>query len=655
MLSTKIAAPVTVLLAVLSIAAFAQNQPTGQNQPTASTVPTAEEIIKKVREKYRFPRSYETAFTKTVEFKRERNGLVYESKVQTSAIVWEELPDRLRVEARDSEYEVVKVVDGRIQWLYSPDFKMYVKREADAEGRPPRAANEEWRFDNLASEAGTLIRQYASAGEAVRGAKQVISLLREETVESGGQKLPCYVIELNQALPDKSDFKRLLWVEKDSFLVRRESSTRNSQTAQAAKTVSTTTYNFGRIVLNEPLAARLFVFDAPSDAKAVAVLNPFAPKTPVAAVAVGKEAPDFTLKDLTGKAVNLQALRGKTVLLNFWATWCGPCRVEMPHLEKLYREYKDKDVVFLTVSDEEPDVIRAFLLGQKYTFGSLVDEDSQASRLYQINAIPQTVFIGRSGRVVESFRGTHEEKDFRAAIEKMLKATDDAQLKVAQPPVIAKDAMPCVPKLQAPKSGAVLPNGGGKSNASWDFSWSGCPDAARYHLQIKGQDAKIPLYEYAALHSLTYRYPLRQGYISDANLKDWTWRVRCQVNGQWSEWSEGRFDVEPLKAEAVANLPAPKLTSPADKSVFDFYPRKTVLVWEAVSGAAGYRIEIDFSSQGIWSGEQRGTGGQVVETKETTYTHMFVGAQPGRWRVWAVDAEGRAGPKSPWWGFSYTR
>ncbi len=237
MLSTKTAAPFTVLLAVLSIAAFAQNPPTGQNQ---RTTPAAEEIIKKVREKYRYPRSYETTFTKTVEFKRERNGLVYESKVQTSASVWEESPDRSRVEARDSDYEIVKVVDGRIHWLYSPDFKMYVKREADAEGRPPRPANEEGRFDNLASEASRLIRQYASAGETARGVQQVTRLLREETLESGGQKFPCYVIELNQALPDKSDFKRLLWVEKDKFLVRREISTRTSQSAQGAKTVSAT-------------------------------------------------------------------------------------------------------------------------------------------------------------------------------------------------------------------------------------------------------------------------------------------------------------------------------------------------------------------------------------------------------------------------------
>jgi TIR domain-containing protein len=99
----------------------------------------------------------------------------------------------------------------------------------------------------------------------------------------------------------------------------------------------------------------------------------------------------------------------------------------------------------------------------------------------------------------------------------------------------------------------------------------------------------------------------------------------------------------------VVQLIAPTLLSPADGTRFHHYPRTATLAWEKVEGARFYKVEIQFQSTG-WA-----PYGQVKSVRGTTHTFDFVGAQPGRWRIWAVDAEGKEGPKSRWWGFYFTQ
>lgn len=93
----------------------------------------------------------------------------------------------------------------------------------------------------------------------------------------------------------------------------------------------------------------------------------------------------------------------------------------------------------------------------------------------------------------------------------------------------------------------------------------------------------------------------------------------------------------------------PKNLSPADGTVFGHYPRTVTLAWDRVLGATAYKLEIEYQSAGRW------IPGPVRDTNTTTYTFNFIGAQPGRWRVWTVTAEGQEGPKSDWSGFSFTR
>ncbi len=119
---------------------------------------------------------------------------------------------------------------------------------------------------------------------------------------------------------------------------------------------------------------------------------------PGAAAVVGRPAPDFTLADLDGNQVSLSDLRGKTVFINFWATWCGPCRVEMPEIEAIHQQYKDKDVVVLGVDILETEgEVRQFVVEGGYNWTFVMDTTGEVTNSYQVVAIPTSFFIDKEG------------------------------------------------------------------------------------------------------------------------------------------------------------------------------------------------------------------------------------------------------------------
>ena len=115
-----------------------------------------------------------------------------------------------------------------------------------------------------------------------------------------------------------------------------------------------------------------------------------------------RERADFTLTDLHGKTWTLQALRGKVVLVNFWATWCPPCRKEMPDLDALYRRFHDRGFVILGISDEEAGKVKQLLAEQSVTYPILLDPGRKVNELFRIDGIPKSFLYDRSGKMVSS-------------------------------------------------------------------------------------------------------------------------------------------------------------------------------------------------------------------------------------------------------------
>ncbi len=143
----------------------------------------------------------------------------------------------------------------------------------------------------------------------------------------------------------------------------------------------------------------------------------------------GKQlAPDFTLHDLQGKRYTLHELRGQVVVINFWATWCGPCRYEIPDLTRIYNKYKDEGVIVLGISldDLHPDEIGRFSKNYKISYPILYGPQSELSKLTAsyggINSIPTTFIVDRNGFIAQAniIVGARNEAAFKAKIDPLL-------------------------------------------------------------------------------------------------------------------------------------------------------------------------------------------------------------------------------------------
>jgi peroxiredoxin len=109
---------------------------------------------------------------------------------------------------------------------------------------------------------------------------------------------------------------------------------------------------------------------------------------------------DFTLSDLQGNPWHLRDLKGKVVLVNFWATWCPPCRKEMPDLQALYDKYKDQGFVVVSISDEEAAKVQPFISERKISYPVLLDPGRKVNELFQVEGIPKSFVYNREGKLV---------------------------------------------------------------------------------------------------------------------------------------------------------------------------------------------------------------------------------------------------------------
>lgn len=146
-------------------------------------------------------------------------------------------------------------------------------------------------------------------------------------------------------------------------------------------------------------------------------------------VAAGDLAADFRLQSLNGKEVALKNLRGKVVFLNVWATWCGPCRDELPSMEKLYQALKSRpDFVMLAVSEDRAGrpVVMPFVEQNNLHFQVLLDPDNQIGDAYNVTGVPETFIIDRNGRIVAHHVGGFDwsRDDIREALNELLNSKE---------------------------------------------------------------------------------------------------------------------------------------------------------------------------------------------------------------------------------------
>lgn len=125
-----------------------------------------------------------------------------------------------------------------------------------------------------------------------------------------------------------------------------------------------------------------------------------------------KKVPNFTLKDLGGKKVGIKQFKGKIILINFWATWCAPCKEEMPGLEILHRTFKEKNFVLLTISVDYGGVksVQEFMIMHQYTFSVLLDPKCEVFDLFKVKGIPTTFLVDKKGEMIGKAIGPRDWK-----------------------------------------------------------------------------------------------------------------------------------------------------------------------------------------------------------------------------------------------------
>jgi|SRR5271156_2241335 thiol-disulfide isomerase/thioredoxin len=367
--------------------------------------------LTQVLEKYAQANSY---YLESVEETRIKNDFHQSSsKKVTTAIV--DRNNRYRFEIRSDTGIGVQVSDGKIEWIYYPPFQQYTEQPTPQTG--PR---------RIQSPTAGGLSALMGAQRAAKAVAQMLKLIRtatyghDEVVLVNGQNISCTVIETEGEFPGSSKhltIKYTFWIDKQSNVIRKLTSRQDGAAFPSRPDLNVQIEQeevFATADLNPPsFADGTFTFKPPIDATLVKEFED--PASAAIRLLVGKQAPRVNLAAADGKEISLESFRGKIVLLDFWATWCVPCLESLPAIEKFYRETRDKDLVILSVDeDEEPQKAAQFWKShnepwQNYHGGS------EAMKQFPEHGIPYFVLIDGSGKIIFSHAGL-DEAGLRAAL-----------------------------------------------------------------------------------------------------------------------------------------------------------------------------------------------------------------------------------------------
>lgn len=294
------------------------------------------------------------------------------------------------------------VSDGTTYTQYDPERKEYVQQPVKQD-EPIIGAY--LSFAGFA--AAALEPQF---GQILEGfAQQNFDKVQQKGTQKVGNT-PCRVVELS----GQGGTMTLFLGQKDGLVYRMVFKSRDGETYEELVTA---------MQVNTPVPSTAFAFKPPAGAQKREA--PQAAGREDTTQLKGQPAPDFTLTDLEGNEVSLSSLRGKVVFLDFWATWCPPCKASLPHTQAFSQHEKAKsgDLVVLAVNaQEEPEAVKRFMQENGYSFRVLLDRQGSVLNAFRVQGIPTFVLIDREGKVSQVWVGfaPGTEKQMEEAVQKML-------------------------------------------------------------------------------------------------------------------------------------------------------------------------------------------------------------------------------------------
>lgn len=252
----------------------------------------------------------------------------------------------------------------------------------------------EFKPESLGEETTSLLLQWLLAPDRLKNTLETKMQADPNLTLEKVKGEDCQVVRW-RSKPGEAELEFAFWVALDGV-------PRQAVTTRKGEASFTIREQWNPLSIDPPIEASRFALQ-PSESKPAKVAS----KSSETAPAKPKKrnyrriakAPDFTLRALTGQTVRLSNLRGKPVFLDFWATWCGPCRMTLPHTQTIYKHLGDKVHVLAVNLQEDPETIREFLRENRYTFPVLLDTQGTAARAYGVEGIPTFVLIDEEGYI----------------------------------------------------------------------------------------------------------------------------------------------------------------------------------------------------------------------------------------------------------------
>jgi thiol-disulfide isomerase/thioredoxin/outer membrane lipoprotein-sorting protein len=393
-----------VLATIGAAGAFAQSAPSAN--PSDGL-----ELLKKVAQQYAEADSY---YIESVE-ERTSTGEYDRSWLKTVLIVAEAPGDRSYYEGRSNSGSAIRVSDGKNVWTYRVNEHRYTVKPlpVGTSSQSMVAISEE-----VMMQAKNLKKKWSNLVKSVKSAE----LLPDAALMVDGHQVLCKVVHIQT-----SDFKRVsdgytetIWIDAMHETVLKTVEQGHNYMINGAAHIPfqeeiLTTFT---TILNGPVRENLFTFAPPADAKLMQDF-PDPSHDSGGPNITGEQVPALKFKSADGKVVSIESFRGKPVLVDLWATWCGPCVQAMPQLAQINAEAKDKGLVLLLVDeDEEAPTATAFLSKKGYSWTDFHDGDGEIEKLVGQSAIPRTILIDAQGKITYDAIGTDGDQ-LRIAIAKL--------------------------------------------------------------------------------------------------------------------------------------------------------------------------------------------------------------------------------------------
>ena len=345
------------------------------------------------------------------------------SETLVSKLAWQK-PNLIFVHSDYASSGTLMVSDGKKYFKFIPRQKEYIVDQA-----PDNIHNSDPMQSGVLGQLGGLTDIVSSD----KPSKTIMQDLKNATMKNDAEieGKSCAVIHLYKNVRNREVGIDVFIEKRTGRLIRMifDNKAYLPQTEDAQNSKFTLVEEHLNIRIDEKIPEKTFVFNPPSGAKRVdkfsfsqKAKSPGAPDSEPASPVEGKPAPDFSLKDLNGETHSLSDYKGKFIALDFWASWCNPCKMELPILQKLAQKYASQDLALLTINNEDEKKVRNFLKTLNLDIPVLMDSTSETGRKYRVTMIPQLVLIDKNGVIRKLLTGLRSEEDLEREFQNLLNA-----------------------------------------------------------------------------------------------------------------------------------------------------------------------------------------------------------------------------------------